>query len=331
MIKIAVLCSLALLSAADMNAHKTVQKELDYFNSLSQKSIYKVLSGQFIGWLGNEDPQKFQKIYKLSGHYPAIMSGNYADFGNNIFVFFSTNSQLIEHWNNGGLVEVGIHFNNPMNNKWDLTEPVDFKKLIQPGTEDNARFNAQLDRICIGLNELQQAGIVTLFRPFVETNGNWFWWNGKPRQEFIDLWKYTFNYITNIKQLHNLLWVYSVSAGYGNALYYYPGDDFVDIVGLDYYSSTGQFYNTEEYQDLLTTKKSVALSEVGQCRSSGYNCKPEDSCKIINSIKQFMPAIIYWSNWNDVWSLENQLNLAELMSNEWVVNRGNIEFRKLME
>ena len=41
--------------------------------------------------------------------------------------------------------------------------------------------------------------------------------------------------MTNTKNLHNLLWIYSPDQGPGNYSMFYPGDDYVDIVALDVY------------------------------------------------------------------------------------------------
>jgi mannan endo-1,4-beta-mannosidase len=44
-----------------------------------------------------------------------------------------------------------------------------------------------------------------------------------------------FYYLTNTKQLHNLLWVYSPDQSRSEPSKYYPGDSYVDIVSLDVY------------------------------------------------------------------------------------------------
>jgi beta-mannanase len=45
-----------------------------------------------------------------------------------------------------------------------------------------------------------------------------------------------FTYLTNTKNLHNILWVYSPDQSRGNRLAYYPGKAYVDIVALDAYA-----------------------------------------------------------------------------------------------
>src|SRR5690349_8829219 len=97
------------------------------------------------------------------------------------------------------------------------------------------RWLKELDRVAEGLEQLKKAGVVVLWRPFHEMNGDWFWWNGKDPDTFIKLWRQMFDYFTTTKQLDNLLWVYSPNHG-KKTTDYYPGDRYVDIVGLDAYT-----------------------------------------------------------------------------------------------
>ena len=55
-------------------------------------------------------------------------------------------------------------------------------------------------------------------------------------ETFKNIWKDMFNYLTNIKNLHNILWVYSPDQSRANPSRYYPGDSYVDIVALDVYT-----------------------------------------------------------------------------------------------
>jgi len=312
------------LAAADPNATEKTKEVLAYLKRLPSSPDKKVLSGQFIGWLYSEDTELFPKIKQMSGKYPAIMSGNYADFGGDWGDFSTTNSLLIDHWNSGGLVEVAVHIDNPVTESWDMSTYVDLVQLVTPGTTLNNRWNTELDRIATGLDELKTHGVVVLFRPLLEMNGDWFWWGARNGTEYKNLWIYTFNYLTQRKNLHNLLWVYALNANTGSTLTYYPGDPYVDVVGVDYYSSSGDFPTAFEYQTLKNLGKPFALTELGQCGPSGTNCPSEDSRKIINSIKQNMPDAVYWSNWNDVWALDRQLHLSELFSDPWVVGKGEV-------
>lgn len=94
-----------------------------------------------------------------------------------------------------------------------------------------------------------------------------------------------FNYFTNTKNLHNLLWVYSPFADRGNRSAYYPGDSYVDIVVLDAYadepvrpmsrSPTERcvILSTQAtmpgYDEMLAFNKPFALGEIGPTTTNG--------------------------------------------------------------
>ena len=63
------------------------------------------------------------------------------------------------------------------------------------------------------LKELQDAGVVVLWRPLPEMNGEWYWWgktshpsNAEP---YVNIFRDMYDYFTNVKGLNNLIWVYS--------------------------------------------------------------------------------------------------------------------------
>src|SRR5690606_5740297 len=79
-----------------------------------------------------------------------------------------------------------------------------------------------------------------IFRPFHEFDGDFFWW-GAPYSsptEFKELWKFTVTYLRDTLNVHNLLYAYSPDNSYTTKAGYlsrYPGDEYVDILGMDNY------------------------------------------------------------------------------------------------
>jgi mannan endo-1,4-beta-mannosidase len=70
--------------------------------------------------------------------------------------------------------------------------------------------------------------------------GEWFWWGTKTcsDEEFIELFTFTIDYLRIEKGLNNLLIAYAPSGNVHTReqyLSHYPGDDYVDILGLDNY------------------------------------------------------------------------------------------------
>jgi mannan endo-1,4-beta-mannosidase len=98
--------------------------------------------------------------------------------------------------------------------------------------------------------------IPVLFRPWHEMSGNWFWWGDKLNpgngsfngDAYKALYRFTVQYLRDQKGLHNIIWVYSpdradpgtygtLSAWENQYLNWYPGDSYVDVLGMDDYWS----------------------------------------------------------------------------------------------
>jgi mannan endo-1,4-beta-mannosidase len=148
----------------------------------------------------------------------------------------------------GGVITISWHADNPLTggNAWDTTGAV---ASILPGGARHAQYLRSLDRVADFIGSLRgrnRAGNVTpipvIFRPFHEMSGGWFWWgNGHATTEqYIQLWRFTVRYLRDRKKLHNIIWAYSPASSAQLAEHYfdwYPGDDYVDLLGFDEYFS----------------------------------------------------------------------------------------------
>ena len=152
---------------------------------------------------------------------------------------------------------------------------------IMPGGDLNEKYNRFLDMIadfasaCV---DVEGEKIPMIFRPFHEANGSWFWW-GKDFQtdeEYIDLFRYTIDYLMGVKGVDNFVVAYSPNGpieGDEDYLQRYPGDGYVDILGLDYYhdkphDGDGFYRKLTDSLDIIYVlanekKKIAALTETG--------------------------------------------------------------------
>ena len=122
------------------------------------------------------------------------------------------------------------------------------------------------------LQQLTDEDIPLIWRPLHEIDGGWFWWTDQKKpKNTAKLWRIMYNYLVKEREMHNLIWVYS--AGVGNPTKkdleyrksFYPGDDYVDMVGIDLYGfdfrDTGvkEYWNaTETYREAFNTMKELA-------------------------------------------------------------------------
>ena len=112
------------------------------------------------------------------------------------------------------------------------------------------------------LLRLQDAGVPVLWRPLHEASGGWFWWGAKGAEPYKQLWIYLYDQLTNVYGCNNLIWVWN-----GQAKDWYPGDEYVDIIGEDIYadnhSYSAQNAKFIELLDYADANKIIALTENG--------------------------------------------------------------------
>ena len=188
----------------------------------------------------------------------------------------------LKHIGRGGIVTFSWHPRNPLTggDAWDISSP-EVVKAVLPGGEKNAEFRVWLDRVADFFDHLGP-DVSVIFRPWHENTGSWFWWGEKlctPR-EYQELYRYTWLYLVKERGLDNLLWCYSPGgdAGPQRAMDRYPGDEFVDIIGVDSYEFVGDGSVEEarvRYQEELKSalnflaavgmehEKLICLSETG--------------------------------------------------------------------
>jgi mannan endo-1,4-beta-mannosidase len=336
---------------ADTMATQTTQCILQYIDNLSSQPNNKVISGQMMD-RRNFGPYNVQTefdtaitaVYNLTNKWVGIIGTDYKrsfwPATDQTKEILNTNIPLISHFKNGGLVTIMSQINNPWNGM-DANNTVgadNLLDLMNPSTSAYTNFHMDLDSIAYGLQQLQDSGVTVLYRPFHENNGVWFWWGYKPSHsvsDFQTLWRYLFDYFTQTKNLHNLLWVFSPTAkptgsGMHDELYYYPGDNYVDIVAVDIYRDTLDLVN---YASLVATGKPLAIAEFGPHDSSPIQGS-YDYTILINQIKNKYPEFRYWMSWNHFtapggnryYSLSRQANTDLLLNDPWVVTRDEINY-----
>ncbi|MBN1437776.1 MAG: hypothetical protein JW929_00065 [Anaerolineales bacterium] len=241
----------------------------------------------------------------------------------------AANAVLISHWRAGGLAAVSWSPVNPWGAGIQTQFPgADLAELL-PGGGLREYWTSSLDRIARALAELREAGVVVLWRPMQEMNGDQFWW-AKPKgrlqdshEGYIRLWRDLFRYFTCEKGLDNLLWVFSPMGNQAWSAFPYPGGDFVDVVAGTSYDDR---LTVLGYADFLAYGKPVGVAEYGW--GFGAADGGHDNRLIIQRLREDYPRIAYWISWNS-WpgfkmSLVDNLFAAELMNDPGVINRGEI-------
>ena len=234
------------------------------------------LSGQYAD--AGLSSAEFDVIETATGRLPAILgldlmesSPSRASHGSTSQVY--TRAKAFDEA--GGIVTLSWHWNAPEEYLYNTDEQPWWKGFYTEGTnidlakimngEDEAGYQTlmdDIDVIAFQLNRLQELNIPILWRPLHEASGGWFWWGAAGADAYKELWKVLYEKLTYEHGLHNLIWVWN-----GQDKDWYPGDEYVDIIGEDIYPGyhvySSQASKYSEAAAYTTANKMIALSENG--------------------------------------------------------------------
>ena len=232
----------------DKNASR---ETINLFGNLENLAQEKLMYGQHHCYLlgdhvdGSGDTSDCQYV---TGSHPAVAGFDFVrdtawapdDSSKPFYV------QCVALYNRGGIPTFSWHQTNPGGGgAYDLEkDPV--PEILDNGSRINQRFKDDLREIAGFFNSLKVDGvnIPVIYRPYHENSGSWFWWGADfcTPDEYRQLWQLTYHFLTDICDVHNLLWAYSPSKpdSVGNYNDRYPGDDYVDILGFDWYGRAGE-------------------------------------------------------------------------------------------
>jgi len=309
---------------ADSHLNERGREVLGYFQRLDRSPEFKIISGQFCSYGPDARMEAPDKIFAATGKWPAFLSVDYMAFKKQWIETGIPNKMLIDYWRAGGLCSVSVHLNNParaegggLNDKG-----VAIADLLVPNTPIHERWMHQLDDIAAGLQELQAAGVVVLWRPFHEMNGNWFWWGGQKPAAFTKVWQHMFTYFTGTKGLHNLIWVYSSNHG-KQVADFYPGKNYIDLVGLDAYTDGIDPEHIKGYAEMIALKKPFGFTEYGP---HGSTNPPGDFDfrRFSAGLAKNFPRSRFFLSWDVKWSPAENKFAREFYNDPRVITRTDL-------
>jgi len=219
----------------------------------SVQSQGKVLLGQQDAlcygryWKNDRDRSDIKEV---TGSHPALLGLDFQPLTHTDKIYRESETKRLvkvvkDIYRRGGIITFSWHMSNPVNGgsyEWKNNPQLAVGEIL-PGGKSNGVYQTYLHRIRDFLTQCKGAegeSIPIIFRPFHEFDGDWFWW-GKGHtspEEFVELWRYTVNYLRKDLGVHQLLYAFSPDCKFQNREEYlaqFPGDDYVDIFGMDNY------------------------------------------------------------------------------------------------
>lgn len=243
--KFVCLCFCVVVSVAAIADTTKTAETLALQSWLVNNKQRPALGGQ---WNGGVKSFGWEEQALISGKFPLVFGIEYFDYGpmeKNLPARETSAKFLTEKYSQGGIVTLVDHMPNFVTggNSWDRNG--DALDAVLPGGVAHAEFVAYLDRLAVFLKGLNVNGkpVPVLLRPLHEMNGAWFWWGDKKSGErLVTLWRFYHDYLVREKSVRNVLWVWSPNidpaASVERFMRYWPGSEYVDVVGLDGYDNS---------------------------------------------------------------------------------------------
>ncbi len=268
-------------------------------------------------------------VKEVCGDYPAVMGFDLGDIeidkdcNLDGVPFDRIQREIVAQHERGGIVTLSWHPNNPVtgNNAWDPSGDAVGKLL--PGGELHSKFNGWLDKVSRFIASLRTADgrlIPVIFRPWHEMNGTWFWWGttGCTAEQYRQFYRYTYKYMMR-RGGSNIVWAYSPNLADGAETVqhyeqYYPGDDVVDLLGIDIYQRKP---DNAQYQRWLRSELDV-MKQVGAkhrkliaVTETGYNNVPDSTwfTQVLLPVLREYP-LCYVLLWRNAWDKPEENYMA---------------------
>ncbi|WP_120180143.1 glycoside hydrolase family 26 protein [Pelobium manganitolerans] len=259
-------------------------------------------------------------VKEVTGQYPAVYGHDFLHIANfETGVWFDYEKAIakkltIEAYNRGGVNTYSWHYANPVSKGsfyW-ADSPQEAVKEILPGGTAHETYKNSLKIIAEYAKSLIGADgklVPIIFRPYHEMDGSWFWWGAghSTAEDYKNLYRFTVNYLRDELKVHNFLYGWSPDRNFNSLasyLAFYPGDEYVDLVGSDNYedlkanvSPTVAANKLKIVADYAISKnKLAALTETGLQNLSKADWYTQNLLKALQSNPLQLSYVLIWAN-----------------------------------
>lgn len=256
--------------AANLVTPQPSVQAVKVYNFLKENFGKKVISGTTANHSTNIDEATW--VYTTTGKWPALTNFDFIDhtWPNQNWVKYNAPFTLgQEWWNNNGIVGLMWHWRDPLTKSgafYTADTNFDVSNINDVNSPEYKAMISDIDLIAGYLKEFKTAGIPVIWRPLHEASGKWFWWGAKGAEPCKALWRLMFDRMVNYHGLNHLIWVWTSDVA-TDAMNWYPGDEYVDVIGMDIYPGENQhgsqYISFNKVKEIFGGKKIITLSECG--------------------------------------------------------------------
>ena len=313
------------------------QQLIERLDTLRQRGImYGHQDDPFYG-LTWEYQQDSSDVKNVCGDWPAVMGFELGgiEMGDSKSLdsvpFVKITEEVIKHYNRGGIITISWHPRNPVTTidggglagqkfpegtAWDVTDSTVVKQVL-PGGDSYTKFQSWMQRLSDFFATLKTSDgqrIPLMFRPWHENSGSWFWWG----ESFcsVDEYKALWNMLQDkliADGFDNIVWAYSPGCQDNltaeRLLDRYPGDDRVDVIGLDGYqwSPDGKdvfIARTKQNLEVLcqVAQEHGKIPALTECGMKNMTEPTWWTSTLLPAVESFpISYLLTWRNYKDEW------------------------------
>lgn len=298
---------------------KALYKNLKHISKSSILFAHQHATEYGHGWNGDVNRSDVKSV---TGSHPAMVGVDFSGLSGRSETEIEKNKEnlrknVVDTYNRGGVTTAAWHFSNPASKGgfyWKEGVSLASMALIKPGGSKHEEYKKILKDIADLANSVKGRNgklAPIIFRPYHEFDGEWFWW-GKPhtsREDFIAVWQFTVSYLKDTLGVHNFIYAFSPDNKFNTEeefLERFPGNDFVDMVGMDNYGDFGRDGNYDIESAIMKLKivsdygiknnKLAALTETGLETIPNRTWWTETLLKVLKSENMQLSYVLVWRN-----------------------------------
>lgn len=293
---------------ASLTTADASEEAVKVYNFLKEQWGKKVIAGAMANYSTGTEEALW--MYENTGKWPAIAGFDFINYTRQWS--FVNYGELVknadEWWQNNGLVTLMWHWRDPLRKTdafYTNETGFDITQIEHTSSPEYKAMLADIDSIAVYLKQLQAKNIPVLWRPLHEASGKWFWWGAGGAEPCKKLWIMMYERLTYYHKLNNLIWVWTSDAA-GDAPEWYPGHEYVDLIGMDIYPGENQhgsqYIAFDKVKKHFGGRKIIALTECG-------------SVPDIDSMFDFGDTWSWFMPWNGDYTRSDMHNGAEYLKN----------------
>ena len=276
-----------------------------------------------------DNEAEFEYLEETTGKLPAIRGIDFL-FYNTTKSYADDAPERVIAWykDKGGIPTVTYHWNVPTDGKDsdDVAFYVEhtgntpftnfsISNAVKEGTWEHEKIDADITLLAELFGKIQAEGVPVIFRPLHEAEGGWFWWGAEGAEPCKELYHYLYDSLTKKYGIHNLIWEWTSSTNV-TAADWYPGDAYVDMIGIDKYNAIN---NSEPNESALSASFYSLVASTG-----GHKMVAMSECDTIPSLENMQSekaAWLYFCPWYQRYltELNDPITLKALYTSDYCI------------